>query len=515
MTDVVKPPRDSQRRRTRPSPATAQGSEAGPSKVDVLVLELTEFARASSPLDLDRSKMPTLRAIAMVVTGSDSVTGVHSLVETASELLDEKPARALGLLFSDTEERWRDNLTTRKTAVARELGISYAKLRKGNARTGRPSPYDALLGQLAEAILESGETRLDHSGDTETGGSSSTRKLWVPAAAVVTALVIGGIFLIASRGGGARTESSAPTSSVVPEPEPVAAVTSTTAEIIESVDDGGDMAERALETFFPIPGCDIPLAGALDPANADTELTAMVRTAYEEHGGLAATGCPAHSFQEWGRLWYQEFEGPPGGSPVVLTVEPGTGSVVWMDRALFSTYQYAAYEKPQELAGMPVSATVESGYPVLYLSGGGVVVAQYPNGPGYWIPRQARDVWEQHGGIAGDLGVPMANVSFIDGRLHQDYAGGYLQLREDGQVQATLVDPDEAMAERSLLPRTTDGILRAYDGTAWWIDSQGRRSWIPDGDVWSCLGGDGAVISPEVPGYVLGTFPLLGTAECG
>ncbi len=493
---------------------------------DGLVSELAEFARASSPLNLDRSKLSGLRMFALAVVGSDSLAGVHSLVDEARVLLDEKPAEAVGVLLSDTDERWDDNLTTRKRRAAACLGISYEKLRKANPKAGRPSPYDVLLGQLAGAIRELAEPHGDVVTPPADGNSTPEARprkwawAWV-SVTVVAALAALGVYL-ASRGGGSAvvvgpvSEGAPPSEATGPGQVISAGSTSgsTSTSTVDAVGSGANRAEEALRSFIPIEGCDIPLAGALHPSETDGELIDLVRSAYEEQGGFEAFGCPAHSLQQWGALWFQAFDGPTDGSSVVLTVEPATGTTVWMDAGLFSTYRYSAYEKPQELAGMPVSATTESGIPVLHLSGGGVVVAQYPNGPGYWIPAQAREVWAAHGGVEGDLGVPMANVSYIDGRLHQDYAGGYLELGDDGEVRATVVAPATAAEERAALPRTTEGILRAYDGTAWWVDEEGNRAWIPDEDTWFCLGGDGAVISPEVPGYVLATFPLEGDAQC-
>jgi hypothetical protein len=56
--------------------------------------------------------------------------------------------------------------------------------------------------------------------------------------------------------------------------------------------------------------------------------------------------------------------------------------------------------------------------------------------------------------------------------------------------------------------------VRQTSGTAWWVDEDGARHWIPDGDVWRCLGGDGAVALDQLPGWAVATLPLEEAATC-
>ncbi len=72
-------------------------------------------------------------------------------------------------------------------------------------------------------------------------------------------------------------------------------------------------------------------------------------------------------------------------------------------------------------------------------------------------------------------------------------------------VRRTL-PPDEQLA---------NSIIRQPAATAWWVDDQLRRWWIPDGGTYACLGGDGARSANNLEGAVVATLPLAGRAYCG
>lgn len=107
------------------------------------------------------------------------------------------------------------------------------------------------------------------------------------------------------------------------------------------------------------------------------------------------------------------------------------------------------------------------------------------------------------------LGAPMRAAH----QTEAEFEHGRMDLT-DGTVQVTHVAPADA---RAVLPPDGDlvnSIIRQPNRTAWWVDDQLRRWWIPSGGTWNCLGGHDALSANNLDGAVVASLPIAGRATC-
>lgn len=379
------------------------------------------------------------------------------------------------------------------------------------------------------AVVPEPDLADDQSAATEGDGGASEDAVgrvrpWALVVALASVLVGVAVVVAIVAFGAGDDEALEPTSAGVapdvtagagPEADADVALATITEDEEESGDEAAETPTRTLDVLesVPVEGCDVPLGGSMNPAGLPDGLEALIADTYVETGGVDALGCPLRTVELWDRLWYQEFAGGdlPAGR---ILADPADGVAVWIDEPMYFHYERSGGGNLQTLGGLPVGTDYESSHPLLLLSGGGAMVAHYLGGPAHWVPVEGIAVWDELGGAEGALGLPMADVNFFDGRPGQEWSGGYGELGDDGRVTVDLVDADAIAAAVAALPRRTEGILRLYDDTAYWIDDQGRRRWIPDGETWACLGGADALIEPETPGWVVGAFPAGPNATC-
>ncbi|MFN3216909.1 MAG: hypothetical protein ACE367_10470 [Acidimicrobiales bacterium] len=519
--------------------------------------ELRVLARARSPLAVTPGSLPALEALAETGLGAGDLDAVHALVVQATKTLPRREAAAVVLLFADDDDRWQRNLTERMTLAGAELGFRYDTFRRRSGSDRPDSHYDVLLALLAEAIFEAaiagpadatavGSPMVDveppaDSGDgsrdaaapaasdasndrvaspspTEPGIAPAearrSGRVLVGLAAALLAVVaaVAAIAVFASNGDEVAEPVPAGGAAMGSDESAIAGADGAPATMPEDEPEAPDRTLDVLESV-PVEGCDVPLGGSMNPVALPDGLEALVAGTYAVAGGFDALGCPLRTVELWDQLWYQEFAG--GELPVGRILADPVGDVaVWIDEAMFFHYERSGGGNLQTLGGLPVGTDYDSPHPLLLLSGGGAMVAHYLGGPAHWVPVEGIAVWNELGGADGALGLPMADVNFFDGRPGQEWSGGYGELGDDGTISLDLVDADEIAAAVAALPRRSEGILRLYDDTAYWIDDQGRRRWIPDGETWACLGGADALIEPETPGWVVGAFPAGPNATC-
>jgi hypothetical protein len=216
-----------------------------------------------------------------------------------------------------------------------------------------------------------------------------------------------------------------------------------------------------------------------------------------------------------------------GAADGVVLVTPG-GAALRLTDAMWASYR--------ELAGRssPENAVYLGGYPMvterlagsdviaLHLESGGVLLGRRDDTQLFWVPAQALEAWIAHGGVNGPLGLPTTNPYFINGQVVLDFEGGYMAdemtalagLMQGGEVEsAVLLDPG-ARAEPLAGVEIRERIVRQTSGTAWWVDGAGVRHWIPDGEVWSCRGGDESVAVDGLRGWAVATLPLGPADAC-
>jgi hypothetical protein len=202
------------------------------------------------------------------------------------------------------------------------------------------------------------------------------------------------------------------------------------------------------------------------------------------------------------------------------------GDAAHLEPTLWTSYR--------EIAGKvsPENAVLFGGYPtgvdrstvpgavLVHLDGGGHMVGRRDDTQLFWLPTQVLDLHEAHGGLAGDLGFPMTNPYFSADTLRIDFEGGYMEAPLGdlvgllaGQPVDDVVLVDDTGAQLAGVA-VEERIVRQSSGTAWWVDADGRRHWIPDGETWQCLGGDAVVVADDLPGFTVATLPLAEQATC-
>jgi hypothetical protein len=160
---------------------------------------------------------------------------------------------------------------------------------------------------------------------------------------------------------------------------------------------------------------------------------------------------------------------------------------------------------------------------VVQLDRGGILVGPRDDTQLFWIPRRVLDIWRQRGGIAGELGFPTSNLYADEQGLHLDFERGAMHAYGDTAAVAEIlaggpVSPEvELYDSDTASARTGDvenGIIRQMNGTAWWVDGDGVRHWVPDGATWTCLGGAGQLAVDGLHGWEVAALPLGPAATC-
>lgn len=215
------------------------------------------------------------------------------------------------------------------------------------------------------------------------------------------------------------------------------------------------------------------------------------------------------------------------GKVVEVLLEPPTGGTLRFTPAMWASYR--------EIAGraQPTNAIAYGGYPVrvarlsdpdavvIHLSQGGFLIGPRDDTQIFWLPEQVVELWRSTGGIRGRLGFPASNPFIDSGGLRIEFERGAMTAGPDqvpallaggeGVAVAHFVDP---VPQAAALGDVRGRILRQRTVTSWYIDEDGIRHWITDGNTWNCLGGDAAVAEQEASGPAVWSFPLGAPARC-
>jgi hypothetical protein len=218
------------------------------------------------------------------------------------------------------------------------------------------------------------------------------------------------------------------------------------------------------------------------------------------------------------------------GRPDGVVLVPPEGSALRLTEAIWSSYK--------EIAGrsVPENSAVYGGYPVevehlderdavrVRLDKSGMLLGPRDDTQLFWLPSQVLDLWESNGGLSGKLGFPTSNPYYDDKGLHLDFEHGAMHAYGDAAYVAGIVSggPVSAVVELhdpgddGALPATglDEAIVRQLNGTAWWVDDDRVRHWIPDGATWTCLGGDDSVAADNLHGWEIAALPLGPPAHC-
>lgn len=409
--------------------------------------------------------------------GSDRHRLPDHLQEAIAGLTDPVYQQAARDLFPlpYTEFGW-PKLAARGRDAGSRFSVSYDGFRRGSR--GRPSRLDAVLGQVAGALV-------DLHPSPAVGGEDEAPPDTTPAPRrprVLLAVLGAGVVLAA---GAAAWLASRP-----------------------------DPTPRAQPGAMSVPGCDVAV-GALDgdpaaePVAADvrSRLVATFRGASEG----ASIGCPVGPAYRWQAIAVHELT-RTGPDRSALVVSPNGVDLHMNNAAWGSYYQVGAKNgtAAQTTAGLPVRVVpYGDGHVEIELSAGVVLVAERTDAPYFWIPAVFVQWWREH---QAQIGLPTGNPMPT---FRQDFQRGFVSVRPPQAAVPVATFVDQPRAELPTLETIRERILRQPDGTAWFVSAEGKRQWIPDGHTWDCLGGDAKRVSRDLSGYAVASLPFGGQASCG
>ncbi len=459
-------------------------TERSNDRLKALREELQEIASCRTQLAVSSADTPVLDN----AMRRDGATNRQKFIEQRIDGLPEASATPLALILSETDDRWITTVTARRGRAAELFGLRDDSFRKRPDGPGS-SRYDALIDELAKTILES---------DSDPVPTRHSTTKWVIGALAVL-IAVGGV-LVATQGGA--------------NPEPGVEAADENVQVENVDDDAGEPETTDLTVTQPntviLDGCSVPVGATEGARNA---LTPNISDPMSLFGDYPPT-CPSALAKKWGDLWLQPFD--EAEPPTVLLATPT--NTFFVQERLFEGYRRVGGDdgtQAQANAGLPSGTDELNGHPVLLLEDGGIVISEQPGSIGRWLPPEAKAAWDDNGGIDGDLGLPLADINLVDDRPYQGFSGGFLELTDDGVVEATITDPISAKQAAEELIANGPGILRLYDQTAFFVTETGTRRWIPDADAWFCLGGDEALLTEEpIDSWVLATFELGPIATC-
>ena len=341
-------------------------------------------------------------------------------------------------------------------------------------------------------------------------GRTSVRRRWAVGSGLVAAAVVA-VVVAATWSGDARDRSAVAVEGTT--------VTSASALADGRSADAGTTTSTATTSTVPGWVCSNEINLPAGPV-ADA-----IQTAYADHPDLCTgAGDPLGDALVLPLL-------DRAGEPVAALIASPTTPAVYL-----STSQYASYRQIVGRSG-DASAALLGGYPtgvrvdpatglgIVDLSLGGMVIGPTEGAQGFWLPQQLRGMWEERGGLTGELGAPTSPV-FISGTMIRiEFERGYIDAPiKDGLgggaqlvplTESTMVvHPVDPAAELAALGDVADRVLRQSNGTAWYVDGDLVRHWIPDGPTWGCLQANEKVVPVDAPGYAVAALEVGDRARC-
>lgn len=234
----------------------------------------------------------------------------------------------------------------------------------------------------------------------------------------------------------------------------------------------------------------------------------------------AGSSCPAGPATTFGEAVVQPVQGPDGEDRVVMS--SSRGSVLLTPAQLNSYREIAGRDRPENaitFGGYPVSVITDGGVHIVTLSDSGLLVGARADTQSFWMPGPVEHLWRERGGIGGALGLPMTNPYFTPEGLLQDFEFARVLLPKHippftNVLPSVLVVAADESPGSGLAGLALDGrLLRQPTGTVWLVDGT-RRRWVPDGEVYECLGGEGGVAADDVAGSDVASLELGAPAVC-
>jgi hypothetical protein len=490
---------------------TADEPPRQPGSIAGIQEDLREFARLRTLGDLRSAQVPDLRAIRclQVYAGeTDFLKGEAQCAAVQVALTTLTPGEyqdAAVAIFAQTEGRW-DPLAKRQEDAARAFHVGFDAFRRKRS-DGRRSRFDEVIFELA-LVLES--LPLDAVPVYQPGlapkmtppvlGSDEPVKVETPAVSTSW---------LASR----RVMAGAGIT--------LAVVVIALLLVFRPWDESSESAAGSVVALTE-QDCSYLPGETGDPQPAQQNAAALAEDLYRMSGGFRLLGCPGNTVQDLGNgeVAYQELDtaqGDPNGALVV----PAEASAILLNNAQWESYRQIGGKSGDDVystAGYPVGTRVQDGASWVELdeAHGVLLVGESADGPHFFIVKIAADLWLETGAVLGPLGLPTSNPHTREGLFTQEFRGGYADLLPDGTLEITMVTPEEARAELPDDETLRGRILRQKEATAWWVNDELERLWIPSSEVFNCLGGFDAVAegTVSVRGYAVQTLQYGGVATC-
>lgn len=237
------------------------------------------------------------------------------------------------------------------------------------------------------------------------------------------------------------------------------------------------------------------------------------RIAYEDAGGTSL-GCPMDTAVRRGSLYWQRIElnGQHDGGIIIRSDDHASVMNIGQFQS-FMRIGGGDGSRSEIIGGLPDGDAFEGPdgweYP---LDSDVLLIGELEDSTYYWLPQIVGGPWTQAGRSRGIHGGPAGSPRLSPEGLRQDFENGYFVLLPDGELVWRPVSD-----VRAGLPKDEDlpgRIISAADGTAWLVDADLRRWWIPDAPGFFCAGGDPNVLAEGLAGYAIHTLEIGGTLRC-
>ena len=520
--------------------------------VALLAIELRTMLKKRAVDLVDPAELSILHDIVIRQRGNEAtpqprVMNLQSMLDRSIvSVADQETRSALEVLLGDSDLRYR-SMKERGTKAANLVGVSYdAYRRAGSGRihsdlwllasqvaTSYPGSM-AVVGVESELIVEE-PTHLEtevadfSDGDAPTTGPSAGRRNWLLLASLVgMVLIVGGVLALARR---PASQLSAGSSSPASTLDVTTIAPDGPGASTEPVDDVEAGSSAGVTAVWVEPAC--RPAGYVDtdaPSDLDPDMTEAAVLMAELGSMLPEGSCMDHAVAHRGSAYWQQFSNDHrlGGGIMAFRLgsigeasEAGEMTAVYLPLGLWQSYFRIAGgdgSRSPDMAGFPTGEVLELGGDAvgdhfqMEVLGEVTLIGEETEGTFYWMPLVAHEVWLEAEASDSPIGWPTSSVYISDGLLRVDFTDGYLEQDDQSVIQAFAVDDGASgLGEMAALKGR---IIRSLDGTGWFVDQELMRWWIPDGQTWNCVGGDGNVILGELRGYEVHALEYGGVAGC-
>lgn len=217
-------------------------------------------------------------------------------------------------------------------------------------------------------------------------------------------------------------------------------------------------------------------------------------------------------------LVVQELQSDGHDDGALLAAIDGNRPVFRLNETEWTSFRDFRDEDGHNFLGPPTEWTELDGIRILRTTRGGLVFER-PYSWGNGVINGAWDLWTAGGGPDGEMGLPMSRPTGTIGQgAHQDFAKGRLYL--DGVTSSLEAEAAPASAYRWSPQAASDkggeykGNIVSVTGTAYLIDTNGIRRWLPSKRAWGCAKDQFEATEFRPDGWEIAPFPIGEPFDC-